>query len=87
MLELTGEHGDLVDVVEFPVAFAAEGCPQVCDENLGALQEANRLALELGLIPETGKIISEQVDQLGCGTFGVRYQSSDAAVKLLRCHA
>jgi hypothetical protein len=65
---VVGKHGDLVDVAERPVGLALEARPQVGDEDLGALEEPDRLAgaFKPVLVPEAVKVTGEEVDQAGC---------------------
>ena len=81
-----GEHGDLVDVVELPVAVAVEAGPQVRHENLRPFEEANGLAppCKRELVPEAGEVAREQVHQPRCGPVGRLYAVREAALVLLQ---
>lgn len=81
-----GEHGDLVDVVELPVAVAVEARPQVRHENLRPFEEANGLAppCKRELVPEAGEVAREQVHQPRCGPVGRLYAVREAALVLLQ---
>jgi hypothetical protein len=62
----TGKHRDLVDVVEFTVAFTVECGPQVCDEDLRALEEAHFFALECAFVTEACELFGQQIDECCC---------------------
>ena len=63
------EHGDVVDVVEVAVAFALEAGPEVGDEDLGALVEADRAGFVVVAVVEAGEVVHEEVDEGGGGSF------------------
>lgn len=79
----TCKGGDFRDVVEAAVAVAFEAGPQVCNEDLGTLVEADALAFEFGLVPEAGEVFCEQVHQCGSGTLGFSDACGEAALKAL----
>ena len=82
---VVGKHGDLVNVLEGAVALAAEAGPKVGDQDLRALEEANRLppAIELDFVPEAAKVPGQDVDEPGRGALGLGYQLDEAAVVIL----
>lgn len=53
------KHGDLVNVVERAVALAIERCPEVRDQDLCSLQEANSAPLDFDLISEAKEMLRE----------------------------
>jgi hypothetical protein len=61
----TGEHGDLVNVVELSVALAVKGCPEVCNEDLRPLQESHFLSLKSAFVSKRWEFLCHQVDQSG----------------------
>lgn len=52
--------------MEFPVGFATETGPEVCDQDLGALVEAHFLPLEPRPVSEAGEVICNQIYEY-CG--------------------
>lgn len=83
---VVGKHGDLVNVPEGAVARPLEAGPQVGDEDLGALEEADGppAALVAVLVAEAGKVPGEEVDQAGGGAPGGGDAVGGAAGVLLR---
>ena len=68
---VVGEHGDVVDVVEGAVgALAVEAGPEVGDEDLGALVEADGVVEVAVAVVEGGEVVDEEVDEGGGGFVG-----------------
>ena len=61
------EHGDVIDVVEAAEALALEAGPEVGDQDLGALVEADEGALVFVTVVEAGEVVDEEVDEGGGG--------------------
>lgn len=66
---VVGEHGDLVDVVEAAGALAVEAGPEVGDEDLRALVQADGVAFVGVAVVEAGEVVDEEVDEGGGGSF------------------
>jgi hypothetical protein len=79
------KHGDLVDIVKLAVSLAVKSGPKVGDEDLRALQKPDFLAFKLGLVPEAGEPLGEQVDQPSSRVLCIFDQDTDAAVEFLEC--
>ena len=62
----TCKHCDFVNVVKLAVRLAVKGSPEIGNEDLRALQEADLSPLEDAFIAEAGELGSEQVYQSGC---------------------
>jgi hypothetical protein len=52
----TGEHGDFVDIIELAITFSIKCSPQVCNEDLSALQKAYFFPLKRSFVLETTKL-------------------------------
>lgn len=77
------EHCDVVDVFEFAVPFTVEGGPYVGDENLRTLQQPEFATLEPDFIPETGEVVSKQVDEFSCTAFSTLNERDDTSFEFL----
>ena len=78
---VVGEHGDLVDVVEVAGALAVEAGPEVGDEDLGALVQADGGGFVGVAVVEAGEVVDEEVDEGGGGSFGFFDASGESSVK------
>ena len=54
--KLTGKHGDGIDIVEFTIALAVEGGPDVGNEDLRTLHDADFAAFEGCLIAKASEV-------------------------------
>lgn len=83
---VVGEHGDLVDVVEVAGALAVEAGPEVGDEDLRALVQADGGAFVGVAVVEAGEVVDEEVDEGGGGAFGLLNASGDSSVESIFQH-
>ena len=67
---VVGEYGDVINVVEAAEAPALEAGPEVCDQDLGALVEADEGALVFVAVVEAGEVVDEEVDEVRGGAVG-----------------
>jgi hypothetical protein len=84
----TSKHGYTVDVVKIAIAFFVECSPNVGDQDLRSLHDANRTFFEYRLITEAWKMVSEEVDKFtGTVLSGSNKVSNAAKVlgELARC--
>lgn len=60
-----GKGGEFIYVLELPIALTIEAGPEVRNEDLGPLKEANGLApaLKLVLVAEGGEVPCKDVDE------------------------
>lgn len=64
---VVGKDSKLVDIIELTVAVSVEACPQVCNENLGSLQDTNGLfVLEADFVTKAVEVFGQQVYE-SCG--------------------
>ena len=78
---VVGEHGDPVDVVEAAEAVALEAGPEVRDEDLRALVEADGGAAEGVAVVEAGEVVGDEVDEGGGRPVGLRDAGGEGAVE------
>ena len=80
---VVGEHGYLVDVVEVAEGGALEAGPEVGDEDLGALVEADGgvFFFVLVAVVEAGEVVDEEVDEGGGGSVGLVDAGGEFAVE------
>jgi hypothetical protein len=78
------KHGDLVYVLKFSEALAIECCPDICYTDLSSFEKPNVLSiLKTYNIIETGKVVSQDVDQSGSRMFGSLDAFREAALVFL----
>lgn len=75
------EHGDLVDIVESAVGFTLETGPEVGGQYLGAFVEAYRCIFESVHVVEAGEVVDEEINEGGCGGFGLGDAGCEATIK------
>ena len=80
----TCKHGYFVYVVEVSVTLAIKTSPEICDEYLGTLVEANGLALKVTLILETWKVLYQKIHESRSGVFGFFDACKKATVESLQ---
>jgi hypothetical protein len=83
---IIGEHGDFVNVRKSTIAFTIEAGPQVPDQDLSPLVEADCFALEAYIVFEAGEVLHQQVDQGSCRAVCFGYAVCEAAAKAFVKH-
>jgi hypothetical protein len=84
----TSKHGYTVDVVEFAIAFFVERSPNVGNQDLRSLHDANRTFLKHRLITKAWEMVSKEVDKFTgtvVGGFNKASNASKLLVKLVGC--
>ena len=61
--QLTGKHGNAVDIMELAVTLAFEAGPQICDKDLSSFVEAYSFTFEIMPVIEAWKIVDHDIYQ------------------------
>jgi hypothetical protein len=78
----TSKHGYTVDVVKLAIAFLVECSPNVGDQDLRSLHDADRTFFEYRLITKAWEVVSKEVDKF-TGTVVGGFNKASNAAKLL----
>jgi hypothetical protein len=84
----TSKHRYIVDVVELAIAFFVEGSPNIGDQDLGSLHDADCTFFVHRLITEAWEMVSEEVDKFTSTVLSGFDKASNAAKvleKSVRC--
>jgi hypothetical protein len=57
--DITGKHGYFVNIIKLSEIPTLEASPDICYEDLGALEESHCPALKLGLIAKDVEVLSQ----------------------------
>ena len=77
-LLLTSKHSQMPDILKGAIVGSIQRCPNVCDEDLCTLEEADSSPLEACFVAEGREVFGEEVDQPACRMICFLYQSDDA---------
>jgi len=65
------------------IAFAFEASPEICDHDLSALVDSDKLAFEMVHVVKAWKIVDKKVDKSSGGAFGLGNTIGETPIKPL----